>query len=73
MIDWRALRDHMPQIVEHLLDMMTEDALPTMIEGPMSDVEAWPAVEIGYTTRSGERFKVRLSIDRDAPEAEPGS
>jgi hypothetical protein len=69
MIDWNALRGDMPQIVEHLLDMMTEDVLPSMISGPMADVETWPAVEIGYVSRDGEALKVRLSIEPDTREA----
>lgn len=73
MIDWDALRADMPRIVDQLRVMMTEDAIPAMTAGPLSDIEAWPAVEISYTMKSGEHFKVRLSIDQDVPEAEAGS
>lgn len=68
MIDWEALRSDLPRITEQLVDMMTEDAIPAVRDG----VLAWPAVEIAYTTKDGETFKVRLSIDQDTPEPEDG-
>jgi len=69
MIDWDALRADMPQIVEQLLDAMTEEAIPHLIRG----LQAWPAVEIGYTTKAGETFKVRLSVEQDTSETEQQS
>lgn len=70
MIDWEALRKDMPRIVEQLKQMMIDEALRMMLDNP-TDILAWPAVEIGYASRDGETFKVRLSIEeRDEEEDE---